>query len=214
MRQRLSSKIASSKIAAAIGYFGSWLLCAAVFFPAACGGETTKGEKKEMAKEEATTTLGTAAQIRLDEPRLSVRLSLATSGPAADRLRQTLTGPGGGGTAELVLDGMTIAQPPGVMFNVYLSTPGPNPQRQYVGTLSFFGVAHRSGQVDLPGRTFDVTEQLKALKGKNPQLPEIQVVFEATDGTAESTPEKVGSLLNRQAGLRVGSIRLQVQGKP
>jgi hypothetical protein len=208
MKQR-----SSSKIAVAIGYFGPWLLCAAVFFPAACSGETATGEKKEMPKEDAMTTLGATAQIRLDEPRLSVRLPLATSGPAADRLRQTLTGPGGG-TAELVLDGISVAQPPGVMFNVYLTTSGPNPPRQYVGTLSFFGVNHRSGQVNLPGRTFDVTEQLQALKGKNPQLSEIQVVFEATDGTAESTPAKVSSLLNRQAGLRVGSVRLRVHGNP
>ncbi|MFY9822348.1 MAG: hypothetical protein WAM82_13275, partial [Thermoanaerobaculia bacterium] len=103
---------------------------------------------------------------------------------------------------------------PGVLFNVYLSTPGPHPQRQYVGTLSFFGVDRRSGHVALPGRTFDVTEQLQALKGKSAELPEVQVVFEATDGTAGSTPEKVGPLLNRQAGLQVGSVRLGVQDRP
>jgi len=209
MRQRLSSKIA-----AAMKRFGPCVLCAAVFFSAACAGGTTAGEKKGMPKEEAMTTLGTAAQIRLDEPRLSVRLPVATSGPAADRLRQALTAPAGRVTAELVLDGIAVSQPPGVMFNVYLSVPGPNPRRQYVGTLSFFGVNHRSGHADLPGRTFDVTEQLQALKGKSPQLPEIQVLFEATDGTAESTPEKAGPQLNRQAGLRVGSVRLGVQGKP
>jgi hypothetical protein len=209
----LSSKIAPSKIAAAIGRLSACVLCAAAFFPAACAGGTTTGGKKEMPKEEAMT-LGTAGTIRLDEPRLSVRLPVATSGPAADRLRQALTAPAGRLTAELVLGGIAVSQPPGVMFNVYLSTLGPNPRRQYVGTLSFFGVGHRSGHVDLPGRTFDVTEQLQALAGKNPQLSEIQVVFEATDGTAESTLEKVGPLLNRQAGLRVGSVRLGVQGKP
>jgi len=187
---------------------------AAVFFPAACAGETSTNEKKEMTKVDAMNTLGTAEQIRLDEPRLSVRLPVATTGPAAERLHQALAGPAARFSAELVLDGITVSKPPGVMFNVYLSTAGPNPRRQYVGTLSFFGVGHRSGQVDLHSRTFDVTEQLQTLKGKDPQLPEIQVEFEATDGTAGSTTEKVGSLLNRQAGLRVGSLRLQVQGKP
>ena len=98
-----------------------------------------------------------------------------------------------------------------LLFNVYLSTTGPTSRRQYVGTLSFFGVGYRSGHGALPGRTFDVTEQLQALKGQSPQLPELEVVFEATDGTAESTPEKAGPL-NRQAGLRVGSVRLRVQG--
>jgi hypothetical protein len=166
-----------------------------------------------MPKEAAMTALGSAAQIRLDEPTVSVRLPVATSGPAADRLRQALAGPIGRTTAELVLDDMEVSQPPGVQFNVYLATTGPTPRRQYVGTLSFFGVAHRSGHVALPGRTFDVTEQLQALKGQSPQLSEVQVVFEATEGTADSTPEKAGPQLNRQAGLRVGSVRLQVQGK-
>jgi hypothetical protein len=209
----LSPPIAS-KIAAAIQRFGPYLLCAAVFFSAACSGEATTGENKEMPKEDAATALGTAAQIRLDQPRLSVRLPVATSGPAADRLRQALAGPAGRATAELVLDGMEVSQPPGVQFNVYLNASGPNPSRQYVGTLSFFGVAHRSGHVALPGRTFDVTEQLQALKGQSPQLSEVQVVFEATEGTADSTPEKAGPQLNRRAGLRIGSVRLRVQGKP
>lgn len=204
-----------SKIAAMSQRFGPYVLCAAVFLAAACAGEATTGEKKEMPKEGAATTLGTAAQIRLDQPRLSVRLPVATSGPAADRLRQALVGPAGGATAELALDGMEVSQPPGVQYNVYLGTAGPHPRRQYVGTLSFFGVAHGSGHVALPGRTFDVTEQLQALKGQGgPQLSEVQVVFEATDGTSGSTAEKAGAFLNRQAGLRIGAVRLRVQGKP
>jgi hypothetical protein len=194
--------------------FGPYILCVAVLFPAACSGEAATGEKKEMPKEEAAAVLGSAAQIHLDQPRLSVRLPVATSGQAADRLRQALAGLPGRATAELVLDGMEVSQPPGVQFNVYLSAPGPNPQRQYVGTLSFFGVARRSGHVSLPHRTFDVTEQLQALKGQSSQLSEVQVVFEATEGTADSTPEKAAPQLNRQAGLRIGSVRLRVQGKP
>lgn len=167
-----------------------------------------------MPKEEAAATLGSAAQIRLDQPRQSVRLPIAASGPAADRLHQALAGPSGRDVAELVLDGMEVSQPPGVQFNVYLSASGPNPHRQYVGTLSFFGVTRRSGHVALPRRVFDVTGQLQALKGQSPHLSEVQVVFEATEGTADSTPEKAGPELNRQAGLRIGSVRLRVQGKP
>ena len=164
-----------------------------------------------MPKEAAATALGGVTQVRLDQPSLSVRLPFATAGPAADLLRQALAGPAGRATAELVLDGMTVSQPPGVQFNVYLANPGPNPRRQYVGTLSFFGVSHASGHVELPERTFDVTEQLQALK--SPRLTEVQVMFEATDGTPQSTPEKAGVSLNRQAGLRIGSLRLRVQGK-
>ena len=75
MRQREPS----SQLVAGIGPFGLLLLCAAVFFPAACAGESPKGEKKEMPKEAANTALGSAAQIRLDEPTVSVRLPVTTA---------------------------------------------------------------------------------------------------------------------------------------
>lgn len=202
MRQRTFS--------ATVTGFGPWLLGAAVAFSAACGGADTTWETRVMSNDEAAATLGTAEQVRIDQPTVTARLPIARSGPAAEPLRQALAGQR---TAELALDGITVEQPPGVLFNVYLSTTGPNPRRQYVGTLSFFGVTRRSGHGSLPGRTFDVTEQLQALKGQSPQLPDLQVVFEATNGTAGSTPEKAGPL-NRQAGLRVGSIRLRVEGKP
>lgn len=214
MRQTLESSSKPSKIAAAIRRLGPCALCAALFFSAACARGTTAGENQEMAKEEATNTLGTATQIRLDQPAVNVRLPVATSGPASDRLRQALTTPAARVSAELVLDGIAVSQPPVVQFNVYLSAVGPNSRRQYVGTLSFFGVDYRSGHADLPGRTFDVTEQLQAIRGKGLQLSELQVTFEATDGTAESTPEKAGPQLNRKAGLQVGSVRLRVHGKP
>ena len=195
-------------LSATIAGLGPWLLGIAVALSAACGGADTAWETRVMPNDEAATTLGTAEQIRIDQPTVTARLPIARSGPAAEHLRQILAGQG---TAELALDGITVAQPPGVLFNVYLSTPGPNPRREYVGTLSFFGVTRRSGYGNLPGRTFDVTGQLQALKGQSPQLPDLQVVFEATNGTAESTPALVGPLLNRQAGLRVGAIRLRVQ---
>ncbi|HEX3553140.1 MAG TPA: hypothetical protein VIA62_07920 [Thermoanaerobaculia bacterium] len=164
-----------------------------------------------MPNDEATT-LATAGQVRLDQPTVTARLPIARSGPAADRLRQALAAPPGRASAELALDGITVEQPPGVLFNLYLSTTGPNPRRQYVGTLSFFGVTRRSGHGSLPGRSFDVTPQLQALKGQSPELPDLEVVFEASNGTAGSTPEQAGPL-NRQAGLRVGSIRLRVEGQ-
>jgi len=185
------------------------LLGSAVFFSAACDGAATSREMRDMPNEEAAATLGTAEQIRIDQPRVAVRLPIAKSGPAAERLRQVLAGRG---ATELALDGITVAQPPDTQFNVYLSTAGPNPRRQYVGTLSFFGVSHRSGYGSLPGRTFDVTEQLQALKGQSSQLPDLQVVFEATSGTADSTPEKAGPL-NPRADLRIGSIRLRLQSQ-
>ncbi len=205
MRQRTLS--------ATIACFGLWFLGTAVFFSAACDGAATSREMSDMPNEEAATTLGTAEQIRIDQPTVAVRLPIAKSGPAVERLHQVLAAPAGRTTAELVLDDITVAKPPGVLFNVYLSTTGPQPRRQYVGTLSFFGVSHRSGYGSLPGRTFDVTEQLQAFMGQNSQLPDLQVVFEATTGTADSTPEKAGPL-NPQAGLRVGAVRLRLQSQP
>lgn len=165
-----------------------------------------------MAKKEGAVAPGTIEDgVRLDRPIVSVRLPIAGSDKEADRLREILAAPAGRGKVDLVLDGIAVAAPPGVMFDVYLSTKGPEPRRQYVGTLSFFGVDHRSALRSLPARSFDVTEQLGALKGGSPELPEVQVVFEATDGTAGSTPAKAGPQLNPKAGLRVGSLRLHVQ---
>jgi hypothetical protein len=190
----------------------------------ACGGSGSAAAAKEgdmaKAKAETAATLGVAQEVRIEAPVVAVRLPIARSGPAAERLRQALASPGGQGargTVELVLDGISVAAPPGVMFDVYLGTGGPQPRRQYVGTLSFFGVGYGPSRHALPARTppsrsFDVTEELRKLEGAGHELPELVVTFEATNGTAESTPAKAGPQLNAKAGLRIGSIRLQVRG--
>ncbi|HLX09919.1 MAG TPA: hypothetical protein VKY89_18830 [Thermoanaerobaculia bacterium] len=189
----------------------------------AAAAACTEGEMANGAQHDGTAQPGTpgtpeapaaiADGVRIDRPTVSVPLPIASAGPQADRLRQDLAAPAGPGRVELVLDGITVAAPPRVMFDVYLSTlstAGPKARRQYVGTLSFFGVDHRSGQRSLPARSFDVTEQLAALAGAGAshELSEVQVVFAATDGTAGSTPAKAGPQLNPQAGLRVGSLSL------
>jgi hypothetical protein len=104
-----------------------------------------------------------------------------------------------------------------VLFDVYLSTKGPNPRRQYVATLSFFGMAHphkgkAAAAVPKVSRHIDVTEELQALKGSSAEVPDVQVVFEASDGTAGSTLQAARTLFNPQSGLKVGSIQLQVKG--
>ena len=57
-------------------------------------------------------------------------------------------------------------------------------------------------------------DEVRNLSGVGALPEDMEVVFEATEGTADSTPEKAGPQLNRQAGLRIGSVRLRVQGKP
>lgn len=180
-----------------------WILVTVIVLSAV--GFAIAREGSKMPKDEALS--GSAAKVRIDQPVVAVRLPTPKSGPAAGRLRQALAGEG---RAELVLGGMTVSAPPGVLFNVFLSTTGPSPRRQYAGTLSFYGVGYGSAQKGLPDRTFDVTEDLQALKGTSSDLPEIQVVFEATDGTADSTPQKARASFNREAGLQVGLIRLQI----
>ncbi len=104
---------------------------------------------------------------------------------------------------ELVLNNITVTGTPGALYNVFLSTTGPNPRRQYVATLSFFALAHHGGQGSI-SRTIDVTEALNALKGTNAQAPEVQVEFEATDGTDGVKPEGL-----TPTNLKIGKIQLQ-----
>jgi hypothetical protein len=155
-----------------------------------------------MPNDDAANTFGAAAGVRIDQPTVAASLKTA---PSAAPLRQALRS---AGQVRLALGGITVSRPPGVLFNIYLATAGPHPQRQYVGTLSFFGV-ERAGTFKLPERSFDVTEPLKALLGKGDALPDLQVVFEATDGTAGSTVAKAAPSFNRDSGLKVGTVRLQ-----
>jgi hypothetical protein len=180
----------------------------------ACDGASAAPKEGDMAKVEAGATLGSAAGVRIDRPVVAVLLPIARTGPAAERLHRALAAPGGrgAGAVELVLDKMTAEAALGVMFRIYLSTTEANPRRQYVRTLSFFGLDQPANQRSLPARSFDVTSQIRALGSAGGELPEVQVVFEATDGTAGSTPAKAGSQLNPKADFTVGSLRLQVKG--
>ncbi|HEX4963956.1 MAG TPA: hypothetical protein VF173_24230 [Thermoanaerobaculia bacterium] len=183
----------------------TWLLGIAVLVAA---GIAVRGETAAMPSDKATP-LGTAAQVRIDKPTVAVPLDTS---PAAERLGQALAAPSSHLAPKLALGGITVAHPPGVLFNVYLATAGPHPQRQYVGTLSFFGV-EGDGPVTLPARNFNVAGPLRALQGTGASLAGLQVIFEATDGTSGSTVAKAAPLFNSKAGLKVGSVRLEVEEK-
>ncbi|HSS47644.1 MAG TPA: tyrosinase family protein, partial [Thermoanaerobaculia bacterium] len=108
---------------------------------------------------------------------------------------------------ELILSDIEVGGPPGVLYNVYLSTTGPKPRKQYVATISFFGLGGRHAKHHALNRNIDVTEALAALTGKNAQAPDVQVEFEATDGTQDVKIETLAPT----AGLKIGKIQLQVR---
>ncbi|MFY9822349.1 MAG: tyrosinase family protein [Thermoanaerobaculia bacterium] len=169
-----------------------------------CGRKPTQRFK---ARPEALPTVTSLAQVQgfeIKGVRSAAKLpKLKASGTATP---EALTTSG----TELVLSDITVTGPPGVLFNVYLSTTGPNPRKQYVATLSFFGLDHHAKHHALH-RKVDVTEALNALKGTNAQAPEVQVEFEATDGTEGVKPESLSASLNSKAVLKVGKIQLQVR---
>lgn len=180
-----------------------------------CGRNPIRGILMPSQAEAAAPPVAPLAKVEsvsIGDASTSIRLTLPEAG--ADRLQRSLALSDESSTTELALENITVSAPPGVLFNIYLSTTGPNPRRQYVATLSFFGMDHgdHGHGGTLPNRILDVTDELQALKGTGEQMPDIQVVFEATDGTADSRLEAVRPLFNRQSGLKVGNIHLDLRG--
>jgi hypothetical protein len=170
-----------------------------------------------VAAVQPVTSLAKVEGFQIGDASAAVTLALPKSGRPADRLRNSLLAPAGPAKTELVLDDVTVTRSPGVLFDVYLSTKGPNPRRQYVATLSFFGMDHphkgkKAAGVAKVSRHIDVTQELQALKGSGAEVPDVQVVFEASDGTASSTLATARTLFHRDSGLKVGAIRLEVKG--
>lgn len=167
---------------------------------------------------ETVTPVARIEGLTIDDAVESRALAVPDSGSAADSLLRSLEAPAGAGRTELVLENIAVTAPPGVLFDVFLTTTGANARREYVGTITFFEVGRPKGQSGHAGhgtirrRTFDVTDELQALKGTG-ELPDVEVVFEATLGPASSTLEAARPLFNRQAGLKVGTIHLRVKGE-
>jgi hypothetical protein len=168
-----------------------------------CGRKALPVFKARAEALEAVTPLAQVPSFAINGVRATAKLAKLKAAPVQ---REDVTVSG----TELVLSNITVAGSPGVLFNVYLSTTGPNPRRQYVATLSFFGLNHHAGHEAL-NRNIDVTEALNALKGTSAQTPDVQVEFEATDGLEGTKPESVEPVLNKKAALKVGKIQLQVK---
>lgn len=80
---------------------------------------------------------------------------------------------------ELVLRNIRFDKHPGTQFHVLLERRDDPTKRARAGTLSFY--AKTAAQ-----RTFDVTDELRKIAGSKADLDEVNVVFEATLGRANS----------------------------
>ncbi|HSS77194.1 MAG TPA: tyrosinase family protein [Thermoanaerobaculia bacterium] len=167
-----------------------------------CGRKKTLNFTASTEALPAVTSLAQVQSFQINGVRSAAKLPKLKAGPTAP---EALTTSG----TELVLSDITLAGPPGVLYNVYLSTTGTKPRKAYVATVSFFGVNHH-GHGTL-SRKVDVTEALNSLKGKNGEVPDVEVTFEATDGREGTKPESLEPVLNKKAGLKVGKIQLQVK---
>ena len=131
--------------------------------------------------------LGRATGIRLSEPHTAV--DLGTSGGARP-ISHSLQPESAAG--ELVLHDVSAEGPPGVLFDVFIA-PKSNPSaRQYVGTISWFGVfGHHHGTSGPKPKTrtlrFDVTDPLRKL-GAAADAAGLTVSFDASTGLVSSTP--------------------------
>jgi hypothetical protein len=167
-----------------------------------CGRKPTQLFKPSLQEVQAVTPLAQVQGFQIKGIRTAAKLPKLKPAPATP---EAVTPSG----TELVLSDIGVNAPPGVLYNVYLSTTGSNPRRQYVATISFFGLNHRHAKHRALNRNIDVTEALAALTGKNGKVPDVQVEFEATDGTEGARPQD----LTPTTGLKIGKIQLQVRKK-
>src|SRR5947209_3441765 len=72
-RGALEVDMRQETFSATVAGLGPWLLGAAVAFSAACGGADTTWETRDMPNDEAAATLGTAEQVRIDQPTVTAR---------------------------------------------------------------------------------------------------------------------------------------------
>jgi hypothetical protein len=174
--------------------------------------EADEPQGKAPMTEPEKTTVDQAAGVTLDTPSKAVSLKLPKTGAPAESLKRALgASKAPGGAIELRLEGITVDAPPGVMFDVFLARKGAAAaQRQYVGTLTFFGVGgrHKHGASSL--RVFDVTEHVRAALGGALDADAVEVQFEATTGLPDAKPEDARPLLNKRSGLKIATVHLKV----
>ncbi|MCG8454645.1 MAG: hypothetical protein MI919_00080 [Holophagales bacterium] len=114
-----------------------------------------------------------------DPVRVSLNLPDAASLDAAERLR-------------VVIEGLRLVRP-GAVYQVYLNLPEghePDPRGfHYLGHVSLFGKVRDEDRGSR--RSFDVTEQIRALRDRGEWTGEVELTF--VRGNPEPALEKVGS---------------------
>ncbi len=158
----------------------------------------------------AVQTLATAGPTRLSGVQTSVPLTVSPS--ASQSLAPSRGAAAPTARVDAVIDGLQYEHAPGTLYNVYLQ--GPGGKRVLIGVINFFGVApageaeHAKAHHAMSRKSvrFDVTEALRALNLSGEASPSL--VFEATTGLTDSTPEGAAASLNPQADVRFDSARL------
>lgn len=177
--------------------------------PAAASG----GERK-------AAMVGAVKTIAIKGPTTSVDLDLPR--PKLEGALKDLAQPG---TVQLILRDITADSHPGTLFNVYLAKKDDPANRQHVGTISWFGAFshHHEGDSgpETKTRTFDVTDELRALGDSSLAAAGLTVVIEATDGRVPADPaklqahrDKASKAFRAESNLRIGSIELHAVPAP
>ncbi len=140
---------------------------------AVTSAKATLAKAAVVIGEAKTHTLATAVSSR--------RVSLPATEPAHPRqfaLQEQVQLPV---ATELLLRNIRFDVHPRTGFRIYLQRADDPSRRAYVATLSFFadGTEHHASAPDT--RTFDVTEELRALDFEGTGTHDIDVVFEAVD---------------------------------
>lgn len=106
---------------------------------------------------------------------------------------------------ELVLRNIAFDTHPGTQFNVILERRDDPAKRVRVGVLSFYVSTETRATT---ARTFDVTDELRAIAATAADLRNVDLVFEATTGRGGANAK---ARFDARSKLTIGRIELRVR---
>lgn len=170
----------------------------------------TEGSSCPAAPTAQSTVVAETGETRLGADQTTTAMAVAPSAAAQGWSGQAPAQK----RVTVVIDGLTVAKVPGVLYTVYL-TNGAG-KRVPVGTIDFFGfgdvaaAGHSHGGND-GGRsyTFDATDAVAQLGLKTSAAP--RLVFEPTTGLTNSTPQEAARDVPAGADVRFKRARLRVE---